>query len=152
MEGLYKRSDQEIAEKLSKIPIIHVHGRLGVLPWQDGAILREYKAGIFDEQAKDVIDQIKVLSESVDRSPEFEEAFKILSSAKKICFLGFGYHKKNLQRLRIRSIKPSMFKPIGSAYGLGNAEIEEIKADWPITFFPEFNEVLEFLKNNIPLN
>ena len=152
MQGLYNKSDQEIVEKLSTIPIIHVHGRLGVLPWQDGVIKRRYDAGIFYDQTKDLSDQIKVLSESVDRSPEFDEAFRILSSAKKICFLGFGYNNKNLQRLRIKSINVSMVKPIGSAYRLGMTQKAEIRADWPIKFFSSFNEILEFLKNNILLN
>jgi len=153
MQGLYGKSDNEIAEKLSAIPIIHVHGRLGALPWQDGAIKRRYDAKINMDQIKDVSDQIKVLSEKVDRSTEFDEAFEIISSAKKICFLGFGYNRKNLQRLRINeSLRGKTIVPRGSSYNLGMAQIEEIRADWSIEFFPGNNECLEFLKNHFPLN
>lgn len=99
----YYKSDEECAKKLSNIPIIHVHGSLGSLPWQD-ASGRPYRPKYNKEEIIAASGQIKVIPEQEDASAEFDEAFKIMDKALEIYFLGFGYHTDNLRRLNNKAI------------------------------------------------
>lgn len=150
MKSTYAKSETECAYRLNKIPIIHVHGSLGVLPWQEGAMPRAYQPRIdlIQTQIKTVSEQIVVISEKEDTSPIFDEVFKIMLAAKRIYFLGFGYHDTNLRRLRINLVKNNEL--VGTAYGLGQAEAEAINQKWRISLPDRRHEVLKFLKDYAP--
>jgi len=152
MRSKYKKSDEECAEKLSKLPMIHVHGRLGALPWQ-GEKGRAYspRADLLKlEEIKNVSEQIVVMREAEDTSSEFQDAFNLMKFSSKIYYLGFGYHEMNLRRLKIDELKFQF--QIGTGHGLGDAEIVAIKGKWRIQFPNSKLEVLEFLKNCAPLS
>ena len=143
MKNLYGKSEKQCAERLSKIPIIHVHGRLGNLVWQ-GEISRPYKPRCY-RKVEEISNQIIVIPEQEGTSPEFEEATKLMRVAKNVYFLGFGYHPKNLERLRVADGLGG--EPRGTSVGLGNAERSEIKRIWKIRTFDDHSTNLEFLKN-----
>jgi hypothetical protein len=119
------------------------------LPWQ-GGLTKEYEPDPFLDEIEELSEQIKVISEDNDKSPEFEEALKIMNDATNIIFLGFGYHDNNLRRLRIKEFGKK--RPIGSAHELGLSEREEIQGNWGIKLPGGYGEVLEFLKNHVILN
>ena len=151
MRALYRRSEQDCAKKLKKIPIIHVHGRLGALPWQ-GKNGRSYQPSIALDEVGNISNQIKVMKEQDDSPREFEEAHKILSSSKKICFLGFGYNPVNIRRLKIKEISSSPYRVVyGTSLNFGDAERRNITHSWGINIVSSHNEILEFLKNNFIL-
>lgn len=129
LKNAYGKSDDECAEKLSKIPIIHVYGRLGALPWQ-GGITRKYEPEPFYDEIESVSEQIKIFTEVVDNSKEFKEARGLMRNAKFIYFLGFGYHNDNLNRLEAK--KFDKIHPRGTAHGLGESRIDKIQGDWGI--------------------
>lgn len=148
LKNTYGKSDEECAEKLNSIPIIHVHGRLGALPWLKGTV-RPYTNKINVEEVKVAGEQIIVISEGIDTSPEFEEAFKIMMSADKIYFLGFGYNDVNLRRLGVKKLNKNYSpKAHGTGYGLGRAERRAIESKWDIRLGDDHQDVLHFLKNN----
>ena len=126
----YNKSDDEIAQAFSNIPIIHVHGWLGELPWQ-GAIGKAYTP-IFSEfetirknpkstearsVAKDISlsamwssVQINIVSEEAQPQIEdFTKAHELLKQAERIYFLGFGYHPTNLERLGLLNLNIADF-------------------------------------------
>lgn len=148
LSSAYGKSTEECAVQLNTIPIIHVHGRLGALPWQEG-FKRLYEPEPFIDEVEDVSEQIKVITEDVKDSSEFKESFTEMRNASDIIFLGFGYHDDNLQRLRIKEF--GKMRPVGSAYGLGNSERQDIEGKWGIKLPREHGEVLEFLKNQVTL-
>ena len=143
MKYLYDKSEKQCAERLSKIPIIHVHGRLGNLVWQ-GEISRPYKPRCY-RKVEDISNQIIVIPEKEGTSPEFGEATKLMLAAKHVYFLGFGYHPKNLERLRVADGLGG--EPRGTSIGLGKAEREEITRIWKIRTFDDSSTNLAFLKN-----
>jgi len=151
MNALYRRTPQDCAKKLKKIPIIHVHGRLGALPWQ-GKNGRSYYHEINLDQVINISEQIKVMKEQDDSPREFEEAVNILRSAELICLLGFGYNPRNLQRLKAKETFTSPRKGVyGTTQGFGEAEKRDINYTWGVNIDLEHNENLEFLKNVIVL-
>jgi hypothetical protein len=147
MKNLYGKSDEECATKLNNIPIIHVHGRLGPLPWQDntGRAYMPRPDLLKSEGIKSVSEQIVVISEDVDTSRDFEDAFKLMRTAERIYFLGFGYHEMNLRRLKIDKLNKDWLR--GTSYGLGLAETRAINDKWRITLPDSHLKVLEFLRN-----
>lgn len=142
MQNLYEKDERLCAEKLNNIPIIHVHGKLGTLPWQ-GETSRPYLPRCH-RKMEEISKQIIVIPEQEGASPEFEEATKLVLAAKNVYFLGFGYHPKNLGRLRANELGG---EPRGTSVGLGHAERSEIKRIWKIRTFDDYSTNLTFLKN-----
>jgi hypothetical protein len=55
-----------------------------------------------DSAAIDAAKQsIKIVHEDVDVTPEFEQAIALIRSSRSIAFLGFGFHPRNVQRLKL---------------------------------------------------
>jgi len=145
----YPISEEKCINMLNNISIIHVHGRLGALPWQKGPG-RPYKTKATLNQIKIASEQIMVISEKIDTSPEFEKAFRLMENADKIYFLGFGYDDLNLSRLKIDKVTNKVI--VGTSYGLGKTEVRSIKGKWRNISFPNSSyKILEFLKNTVPL-
>lgn len=46
---------------------------------------------------------IKIISENMDNTPDFQMARRCLQQAERIFFFGFGYHPTNLRRLGLAS-------------------------------------------------
>ena len=119
---------QEMKQLMSRLPIIHIHGSLGKLPWQTdnpADLPTPYGKMQFENphELKHSAAQIKIIHESEDNSPAYEEARKHLKAASRICFLGFGYDRINVRRLTIESwgSKKAGYI-IGSSYGLTDSE------------------------------
>lgn len=129
LKNSHGKSDEECAQKLKSIPIIHLHGDLGELPYLGNTLVRPYNTNITPEILHIATQRIKVVHEGMENQPQFTDAQKILFESEVICFLGFGYHQTNMHRLGIkdRRIGPLGSKFItGSSFGLTNAESNQI--------------------------
>lgn len=150
----------ECAKQLSMIPVIHVHGSLGKLPWQS-SISRPYEASYGPEEIRDAASQIAIIHEGQGTSEEFYRAFNLLNTAERIYFLGFGFHSVNLERLRIDKLpffieykRDNFFNPCfaGSSYGLEQAEISAIQNKWRIYLLDNNSNCLKFLRKYATLD
>lgn len=119
----FGKSSNEVSRVLSSFPIIHVHGTLSSLsdrPYStdtsDPALLRK------------AAESIRIIHEG-SAATEFEEARNLLKDAKRIYFIGFGYHPTNLKRLGTRFLRTDT-EVYGSAYGLTSAETARIRNDF----------------------
>ncbi len=106
------------------IKIIHVHGKLGELPYAGGAVTRSYQPGDpsnLKDAAVAAAKTIKIVHEGTRDDPEFVAARQLLAEAEVICFLGFGYLKANVERMEIANL--SKYVPLyGTCYGLMQGE------------------------------
>lgn len=141
------KSDEKCAEELNKIPIIHVHGRLGMLPWQ-GKLSRPYRPEWSLNELEMASKQIIVIPEDVKTHKSFKQAFDLMSTSERIFFLGFGYHDANLERLNIKEIKH--ISKGGTALGLGRAEVDYIRLKWDIVISNPHYKVIDILRNEVP--
>jgi hypothetical protein len=107
----YNRSDTEIREAIESIPIIHVHGSLGPLPWQESDGIKYYP--LFDKQfapyelgrrVKIASENLVIVSEAQPKSRGFEVAYARLLESESIYFLGFGYYSVNMERLGLLNL------------------------------------------------
>lgn len=100
----YGLSDETTARLLEHVPIIHLHGHLGLLPWQGGKYLKYGKSNLSrDTQIRLASENIRIIHEDMDieKVSEFTRAHACTNEANRIVFLGFGYDKINLERLRM---------------------------------------------------
>ena len=131
LKNSYKKSDAECGKIISSIPLIHVYGRLGYLPWQEdceGRYSRSYNpelsSGVLKNSAKEII----ILSDGVSESAEFSRAYKLLAESQLIYFIGFGYNTTNMGRLRILdALRTSVKSVYGSAFNILPADLHPIK-------------------------
>lgn len=120
----YGKSDKECADKIKNIPIIHLHGQLGKLPWQDEKG-REYANQKDDIGAcHTAAAGIRIIHENITGDDAFSQAHILLKRAGRIYFLGFGYNETNIKRLYL----PSHIKSHGTAFGLEDAERKMVQA------------------------
>lgn len=94
------RSDERAVEVMNQFPIVHVHGSLGdLIPLKSSG--REYNHELNPESIQIAASDIIIVGEASGETPEFEKARALLSEAKRIVFLGFGYHPESVKRLGI---------------------------------------------------
>jgi hypothetical protein len=108
----YNKSDLDVAEAIQRIPIIHVHGSLGPLPWQASDGIDYYPLFSrgdgpyeFGKRIKVASENIVIVSEAQPQSKEFDFAHKQIKEAERIYFLGFGYYRTNLERLGLKDLE-----------------------------------------------
>jgi hypothetical protein len=130
LQNSYRREIKDCLPVLNAIPIIHLHGSLGPLPWQEPDGPNRPYHFMYNNDLLDVARQhIKIIHEDIDdvRDDDFNRAIKLLNEAEQILFLGFGYNKLNLERLKIKDINSTGKTIIGTALGLGRSEQNEIR-------------------------
>jgi hypothetical protein len=166
----YGKSDELIVKALSNIPIVHVHGSLGSLPWQETGG-RPYSVIQFVGHPVETAKQIEpasknilIVSDEEKSTNEFNLAFECLKSAKRIYFLGFGYHEPNLKKLRLNELNTSDYEIAhffsnvtakvfrGSALDWHTSQKSSIERKWGIRLPDSELNDLEFLKEYAELD
>jgi hypothetical protein len=152
LESTYGIGEERAVELLSSISIIHVYGQLG-LPHYLSENGRTYGSKVTPEAIEKCVTEIKIISDLADETEEFRQAHKLISEAWKLCFLGFGYHRTNVSRLRVPEILTSLDPQhglLGSAYELAKAERARVQ----ILFLPKEillgqsnQDALDFIRN-----
>lgn len=145
-QGKYGRTVEECLEALSTIRIIHIHGQLGEYPAE------EYNPDYSSRDLKSCADQIKIPQDlSSDGSGAASEAYsnaqKEIVSAERICFIGFGYYRLNLERLGLQQMAEQRSEwhrrhphragtarqdIWGTSYNLPPKTDRMLRSDWPM--------------------
>jgi len=128
----FSLGEQACIKALQKIPIIHLHGSLGPLPWQaqscDDQRHRPYEPVPTTDKLEIASAGIKIVHEDISdgRDQDFQSAKELLTTAEQVYFLGFGYDKTNMQRLNVRYLKPDVCH--GTGFGLTTREIGDVES------------------------
>ena len=120
---------------LNQIPFIHVHGRLGALPWQDDGSVKIAYGQKSPEAIEKAAGEIKISFEITHATMhDFELARGPIGEASEIFFLGFGYRPENIERLQVPFSDVTGNWPnnhpriiCGTAYGLTDDEKTNIQ-------------------------
>lgn len=144
----YNLTDDETKNCLKNLKVLHPYGRLGRLPWQEGS------SPIFDfgHDHVDLLEsskQIKTFNEQIHDPDEISSLRKAFSEAEVIVFLGFAFHKQNLDLLNPGT--PCSAKRIfGTAYGISGSDckviIEDLKS---MLEFKYYNSTLFEIRNDL---
>jgi hypothetical protein len=110
--------DLSVTKMVEAIPIIHMHGQLGKLPWQSkgtNEYSRRYGGPITKACLKNAAASIKINSEELENDPEVLKARELIKKAEKLYFLGFGYDPINIRRLALGESAATL---VGTGFGL----------------------------------
>ena len=120
------KTANEVALALKQLPIVHVYGSLGKLPFQcdgpDDSVL-EFGTALSRQAIERAGNSIRIMGERTDDNLELRKANKFLSTSKRIIFLGFGYDSTNLSRLFQYPAVPEQHFA-GSGIGVKDREAE----------------------------
>lgn len=135
------RTEEECKETFRELEILHVYGSLGRLEWQpedppedSNVLCLPYGADInllrpdIEEFVHRAAESIKIIPEGqVELTEEFKQARDWVRWAKALYFLGFGYHRTNMERLGTECFQVP--KLMGTGYRLGLGEKNYIRRE-----------------------
>jgi hypothetical protein len=112
----------------SAIPIVHVYGSLPVQQSAHQFGPTPPSPAAVRAAAKGLI----ILHEGVDDSPEFEKARELLNAARFRAFLGFGYLKENVERLKVDTwLRVGTAPASGTTLGMSSGEVIRMQRMFP---------------------
>lgn len=146
LKNSYNKSDKECAEKLNKLPIVHVYGSLGELPWQSGTP-DQSRSVPYDSEGTAVYirrgaENIKIIPEITRDTDEFVQARNLISKASRLLFLGFGYHPTNISRLFPESVRIIPKHVKGTSLHLSHDRKLDVKK-WNLNLSEEAGSLIE---------
>jgi hypothetical protein len=151
MQSKYQTSTEDTAALCKAIPITHVYGSLGALPWeiQTERRTRAYTRNVTPETVEIAADQIKVIHQEMDVQKQFDSAWVKFMNAERIYFLGFGYHQANLERLRIDLDSIDSLQVAGTSMNVSERRRRELTRDFPrLALIHPSIDIFEFLSEH----
>ncbi len=112
------------------IPIVHVYGSLPV----QSSSHRVGPTQPSPSSAQAVAERLIILHEGQDDSSEFKRARELLAAARFRAFLGFGYLRENVKRLKVESwLTAGAQAPWGTTFGMTPGEVNRMQRLFPNT-------------------
>jgi hypothetical protein len=105
----------EAAASMENLRILHPYGYLGPLEWQPGTT--QIPLGSDPRNLREIADRIKTYTEERD-SGQVQEIRNVISSARVILVLGFGYHGQNIELLDLGAPAPHPKKLFMTVLGI----------------------------------
>ena len=113
---------------MSPDPKIHrPYGITGRLPWQTGEIPSVDFGGGSADQIANLSTHIKTFTERVDEGKSLEDIRKCISSADRIVFLGFAFHRQNVTL--ISSTVKRNVEILATSYGISKSDKNVIESE-----------------------
>ena len=145
--------EPEVVDYISSIPIVHVYGQLGKPHFFDSNG-RDYAPHLDKENLVKSAKGIKIIHEFLDISPELDRAQELIGKSRILVFIGFGFHRKNLERLFARKnfVGETVVSTFyGKEEGERNRDIEQIRLNTgvgvnSISIDPYAEDALGFLR------
>lgn len=155
----FNLNDEKILDILKHKPIIHLHGRLGFLPWENEKDSFNYNFNFssLDKHYENILKAAKnikiVYDDDLGKEP-FKKAKDIIQFSNKTYMLGLGFNQLNIERLglHLNSAYSRIHQIICSAHGLTKFEKIQIRNKWQNLYLDtEGHKNLEFLRNHLEL-
>ncbi len=143
IKNQFNKTPTECTEMMRNFPIVHLYGQLDPLPWQDKNGKEYSSTKNLTKRLRAAPKNIKLISDErdIEKSQEFQNAYKLVECADRIFFLGFSFDKTNLERLKIRVKAGTSI--VGTAYNL-----ETTKRIWVDGYFRKKIQVSISLGND----
>ncbi len=133
LQRYYAISDRDAADLLRKMDIFHPYGRVGSLPWLDPINAVEFGGTPDPRLLFTLSGQIKTFTEGTNAaSSDILKIRDLMTDANKIVFLGFAFHRLNLDLLLPIPGSSGQNVPcpiIASALGISVPDTEHIARD-----------------------
>ena len=155
----YQERHDATVDQLNLLPVIHVHGCLGRLRWQEGndepIDYGAYKSSggrarrfVISKMARG----IEIIHGAGETSDKLKLARQALREAKRVYFIGFGYGRNNVERLKLDDVTAPHQTISGSRFLIRDADLRRVKQlpKWvlqPILSQDKESDALEFISN-----
>jgi hypothetical protein len=123
----YDVSRDEATEVIAGLNIVHPYGLVGQFPFSGKAHTAPYGARLGPVELAASAQQIRTFSESVDDGIQ-QQIQNILISHERVVFLGFGYHKQNMDLLTVAGNR-AISRVIGTSMGISGPNFEFVRND-----------------------
>ena len=127
LQDYYFLERGEAEEVVRKLNILHPYGSVGKLPWQVNNSQNAVPFGAKTYNMLDLSSQIKTFSEKVSESENINKIRLAVQEAEIIVFLGFAFHRQNLDLIRPKS-NSKVKKIFATAYEISKSDCEIISA------------------------
>lgn len=130
LKEYYKISDSDAANILKSLTIYHPYGSVGQLPWCSNGNPIEFGAEPVASQLLELANKIRTFTEGTNPN---ESDIMLLKQnvfkAKKLVFLGFAFHKLNMELLTPEPNVPPANQPrcYASTFGISDGDKKVIK-------------------------
>jgi len=129
----YFMDESEAADLVSRINIYHPYGSVGTLPWQNKKPRIGFGATPTATQLLNLTTKIKTFTEGTDaESSEIISIKNLYREAKTAVFLGFAFHKLNLELIKPNLIGSTEYQEMNcyaTAKGMSESNCELVKKD-----------------------
>jgi len=128
VQDLFLIGDDSAAELMTKLKLYHPYGTVAALPWQRQTDSLEFGGSPHGENTfEELIDNIRTFNEEVSEGDELRVLREVFSVSKRFIFLGFHFHKQNLELITPRAMKGEI-EVFATALNRSASDVEEIKA------------------------
>ena len=132
LQNYYAISESQASVLLGCLRVFHPYGVVGALPWQNGTTRIAFGDQPSPSQLLDLAAQLKTFAEGTDPdSSDIQSLRQSLSDSTVVLFLGFAYHRMNLQLLKTDAPHrdPSQVRYFGTTKGMSNSDCELVRTD-----------------------
>lgn len=131
LKNYYRIDDEEAAEIVNCISIYHPYGKVGGLPWSGEEFTMPFGENPNPQDLITLSKGIKTFTEGINPGDgEILEIQKSIHGTGKLVFLGFAFHKLNMELLRERPAEclAGLYNPkcFGTAFGVSESDKEFI--------------------------
>lgn len=140
----YGKSYEDCIEKVEKIPIIHVHGKVGGYAWGVGARLYD-NHGFAPSSIRDAANSLNIITEGINNEV-YDKVRDVISASEVKYVLGFGFDDRNMTNIDFGQYADYFY---ATRYGLSDLQLLEIrdKSKGKIIFSgSEQNTIMDFFK------
>lgn len=133
LKNVYRLNDEQAAKIVSSIKIYHPYGVVGNLPWQNKQDAITFGGEPDHHLLVRLASKIKTFTEGTDPgSSEISEIRNSMLTAEIVLFLGFAFHKLNMQLITPdhsagKGAKRTSY--FATATGISDSDINEIKEE-----------------------
>ncbi len=123
----YGLDANKMASLMKPLKIFHPYGYVGKLPWQESTShMLHVPFGSKENNVLELSKQIKTFNERVHEAEEIKEIRNTIQQAEIIVFLGFAFHRQNLEL--IKPTKACKAKRVyATAYGISKSDCDVIR-------------------------
>ena len=101
LRRIYEFDELQAGEIVANMSIYHPYGKIGDLPFEVPSSHIPYGGEVDVHRLLNMMNRIRTYSEAVDQDHGLTEAIERMGRARKFVFLGFGFHKQNLDLLQL---------------------------------------------------
>ncbi|MAL40612.1 hypothetical protein [Thalassospira sp.] len=127
LQNYFRLDANEAVEAMKRLKIVHPYGLIAPLQWMDQSEGLPY-GSYGQKNLLDIVPNIQTYTESLRDPALLDMAHNDLGQAENVVFLGFAFHKQNMELLNTR-MENRPIRVFSSSFGVSSADCKQIQLD-----------------------